>query len=351
MTDQHLDSVGLRERIARIVGSYVVYDDKGGPDTEVLADVIGGDYEEANRRVYEIADAILREIETLPPVGVGWKMVPVEPTEAMISGACAKHTPGQPMNPDPKSFGHHECPAFDRRRRIWADMIAASPQSPGEEKGMGHASEPHPPVIAPNRTPTIHEAIAELREAAQALLADSYPVGTGEDDGPRERLIAALAATEPRGHQLAGQWRLRPDHGGYVIERELSCINGLPAWFSLGRISGYEQDQAAVEMSDGAVITARDDLVRFLSGAPAPSNQNGGLSGATDNGSVEPLRNEPKTPSPTTPLGAEHLEREVAALVRTAAAKRLQVDRPLDDWLIGQIAALFALNLPVEPGQ
>jgi hypothetical protein len=53
------DTSQAREEIARIIGSYVVRDDHGGPDTEVLHDVIGGDYDEATRRVYELADAVL----------------------------------------------------------------------------------------------------------------------------------------------------------------------------------------------------------------------------------------------------------------------------------------------------
>jgi hypothetical protein len=85
---------GLREQIARLIGSFVVYDDKGGPDTEVLADVIGGDYDEATRRVYALADAIIsgplqeqlkgssgagdvEPIDTAPRDGrwmIGWRM-------------------------------------------------------------------------------------------------------------------------------------------------------------------------------------------------------------------------------------------------------------------------------------
>lgn len=48
-----------REAVARAIGSYVVYDDKGGPDDETLHDVIGGDYVEATRRVYELTDRVL----------------------------------------------------------------------------------------------------------------------------------------------------------------------------------------------------------------------------------------------------------------------------------------------------
>lgn len=49
----------LRGAVALKIGSYVVHDDNGGPDAEVLHDVIGGDHDEATRRVYELTDAIL----------------------------------------------------------------------------------------------------------------------------------------------------------------------------------------------------------------------------------------------------------------------------------------------------
>lgn len=58
----------IREKVAQMIGSYVVHGDNGGPDTEVLHDVIGGDYDEATRRVYELTDAILNLIG-----GDGWK--------------------------------------------------------------------------------------------------------------------------------------------------------------------------------------------------------------------------------------------------------------------------------------
>lgn len=65
-------------------------------------------------------------------------VVPVEPTDAMLQGGCAKHTPGQPMSPD-SPFHDRECPSFERRRRIWADMIASAPASPavGLEEAVG----------------------------------------------------------------------------------------------------------------------------------------------------------------------------------------------------------------------
>ena len=72
-----------REAIAGVIGSYVVYDDKGGPDTEVLQDVIGGDYDESVRRVYELTDAIIAMLSG-PAVPDGYVLVPREPTEAMV---------------------------------------------------------------------------------------------------------------------------------------------------------------------------------------------------------------------------------------------------------------------------
>lgn len=53
----------------------------------------------------------------------GWQTMPVEPTEAMLQGACDKHTPGQPMSEDRP----YECPRFETRRRIWRKMTAAAP--------------------------------------------------------------------------------------------------------------------------------------------------------------------------------------------------------------------------------
>lgn len=60
MTDEEVKTlVGRREEIARLIGSFVVVDDKGGPDTIVLQDVIGGDYDESVGRVYALTDAII----------------------------------------------------------------------------------------------------------------------------------------------------------------------------------------------------------------------------------------------------------------------------------------------------
>ncbi len=58
-------------------------------------------------------------------------VVPREPTEAMLQGACAEHRPGRPMQETtPRAGREHdtrECPMFATRRRIWSAMIAATP--------------------------------------------------------------------------------------------------------------------------------------------------------------------------------------------------------------------------------
>lgn len=42
-----------------------------------------------------------------------------EPDDAMLQPGCAKHTPGVPVSEDRPD----ECPAFVRRRKVWANMI------------------------------------------------------------------------------------------------------------------------------------------------------------------------------------------------------------------------------------
>ena len=63
---------------------------------------------------------------TPAPEEEAWRVVPVEPTEAMLQGACDKHTPGKPMSDDRPE----ECPRFQTRRRIYAAMLEASPVVP-----------------------------------------------------------------------------------------------------------------------------------------------------------------------------------------------------------------------------
>ncbi|WP_375272085.1 hypothetical protein [Sphingomonas sp.] len=70
---------------------------------------------------------------TTPTLG-DMVMVPREPTEAMLQGACEKHRPGRPMQettPLPGREGDtEECPLFAKRRRIWSAMLSAAPASP-----------------------------------------------------------------------------------------------------------------------------------------------------------------------------------------------------------------------------
>lgn len=65
-------------------------------------------------------------------------VVPIEPTNAMLQGACKSHTPGMSMGADRFGRVSGECPSFDRRRRIWADMIARYlPSAPNQAKEAG----------------------------------------------------------------------------------------------------------------------------------------------------------------------------------------------------------------------
>lgn len=63
----------------------------------------------------------------------GMVLVPRVPTDAMLQGACKSHIPGQSMGTI-RGFEHGECPSFERRRRILADMVSAAlPPAPGAE--------------------------------------------------------------------------------------------------------------------------------------------------------------------------------------------------------------------------
>jgi len=52
----------------------------------------------------------------------GFVLVPREPTEAMLQGACKGHKPGVPMSANREE----ECPKIGNRRYIWNAMIAAA---------------------------------------------------------------------------------------------------------------------------------------------------------------------------------------------------------------------------------
>lgn len=68
-------------------------------------------------------------VEAAAALAPGWVAVPLAPTDAMLQGGCAKHTPGQPMS----RTADRECPSFEARRRIWADMIQTAPAHPVTE--------------------------------------------------------------------------------------------------------------------------------------------------------------------------------------------------------------------------
>lgn len=89
--------------------------------------------DEEQEALYAEAAAALRDLTAGDVV-----MVPIEPTNAMLQGACKSHTPGMSMGADRFGRVSGECPSFDRRRRIWADMISRYlPSAPNQAKEAG----------------------------------------------------------------------------------------------------------------------------------------------------------------------------------------------------------------------
>lgn len=88
-------------------------------------------------------DEIRAALQTGEQETGGWVLVPREPTEEMLQPACQKHPVGKPMrDPDPVTGRtYEECPGFDKRRRIWASMLAAAPPSPDSQRGADNLAE------------------------------------------------------------------------------------------------------------------------------------------------------------------------------------------------------------------
>lgn len=251
-TDQHLDTVGLLK--AKVEGEIARLEPS-------IAD--RENYDDTRVRLHVKAEAlrwVLREIEALPPVGVGWKMVPVEPTEAMLANTVDERK--LPRILDFTTPDERDKP-FLMPRFMYRAMIAASPQSPGEEKGMGHATARHPPVIAPNRTPTI--------PPAPALIAG---------------LEIAKTALEAAPH---GDNCFLHSGGGYYDR----CFCGKDS--VVAHLDGLLHAEAAEQTDPPQIDEAREIVRRALHAADngnhageqailrmASPNQNGGLSSATD---------------------------------------------------------------------
>ena len=76
-------------------------------------------------RLLLVADAAIEEhLAALADAGL--VIVPREPTNAMVQGACKTHTVGEPMSKRPQ--GREECPRFEKRRKIWQAMITNAPE-------------------------------------------------------------------------------------------------------------------------------------------------------------------------------------------------------------------------------
>lgn len=135
--------------------------------------------------------------EAAQPVGWsvpdGFVIVPKEPTEAMLQGACATHVPGQPMSN--RTGGDRECPGFERRRRIWADMVAAAPDDMKGGRVMVHSAltrsmptaKADAPVVGwqPIATAPECEEIIVMLSCGRTALAEYWPPAPIEID-PRQ---------------------------------------------------------------------------------------------------------------------------------------------------------------------
>lgn len=61
---------------------------------------------------------------------------------------------------------------------------------------------------------------------------------------------------------LPGNWRVRPvRYGSHVLEVELPCINGLPAWFTVATFHAAEDAERL--MTDGARMEAGEYAARI----------------------------------------------------------------------------------------
>lgn len=149
------NAIERREAVARMIGSFVVYDDHGGPDTEVLADVIGPNYDENTRRVYALTDAILATINP----GEGWVLVPREPTPEMLKAASAEEDRCAVHN-----YGGH--PSSED---LWAAMISAAPQPTG-----GGGDEPR---LTAHQGQLLGEALGKVLIHVGMLRADAEMTG------------------------------------------------------------------------------------------------------------------------------------------------------------------------------
>lgn len=148
-------------------------------------------------------------------------------------------------------------------RWVLREIEALPPVGVGEEKGMGHATARHPPVIAPNRTPTI--------PPAPALIAG---------------LEIAKTALEAAPH---GDNCFLHSGGGYYDR----CFCGKDS--VVAHLDGLLHAEAAEQTDPPQIDEAREIVRRALHAADngnhageqailrmASPNQNGGLSSATD---------------------------------------------------------------------
>lgn len=101
------------------------------------------------------------------------RLVPVEPTEAMLQGGCSKHKPGQPMS----DKWDEECPSFVSRRKIWSDMLSAAPApQEGEREALTRVVSSVAKVgLVPISPDHVRSGLTNIDEIADAILALRRP--------------------------------------------------------------------------------------------------------------------------------------------------------------------------------
>jgi hypothetical protein len=154
-------------------------------------------------------------------VPAGWKLVPVEPTDDML------------INVDEEVGGHcHSCTrwkaSFDDCRRVWAEMLAASPAAPAQQAESWPCPKcgverSHFPACAQDGCPLMLNGLTESETSATASVAGlvhpSSTVGAGLP--ARTTTFGALMAVTAEKNKLHKALELAC---GYLTEEQVAEI-------------------------------------------------------------------------------------------------------------------------------
>lgn len=160
-----------REAIARIIGSFVVYDDHGGPDTEVLADRIAATHDAAYDALMGLADQILA---LTPPPGAGG----IAEAAAQLAGLQLGWKLGLRGDDDEYrlTFERWSAEIAEAKRSV---ALLASPSPKASNFPKSSESSPNPQE-AEGWKPTREKAVARLRRAFEAGFTASSEAWNGD---------------------------------------------------------------------------------------------------------------------------------------------------------------------------